>query len=418
MEKGERATGRIKVVDANRVPGARTKWVEIDLDTIGHNVREIRRFLRPEVKMAAIVKADAYGHGAVPTVKTVLANGADVLGVTSVSEAQELRRAGIVVPILVLGSLLPDEAPAVVKYDLTPALFSLPVARRLDNLAGSAGKIVAVHLNVDTGMGRYGLSPEQMLEFARTVREMSNLSIEGIFTHFAAAFTMDKQFTHGQFERFRQVCEALADDGLHIPCRHAASSAAVLRYPETHLDMVRVGALLYGQGPVPEINTVVNLRPAWQLKTRLVHVREMPAGANIGYGQDFRLPKATTAAVIPVGYADGFAVQPVNRPVHLKDVVRQIVKDIARFLNLRRVRETVAVKGRPAPLIGRVGMQHCVLDVGRIEDVAAGEEIVLDGKRSIVSPRIPRYYRRDGNLCRYRAGIPDGRGNITLVRRK
>lgn len=391
--------------------------MEVDLDNIAHNLNEVRNFLRPDVKIVAMVKADGYGHGAVPVAVTALAGGADYLGVTCISEALELRHAGITAPLLVLGSVLPEEAAAVVRHNLTPALFSLAVARRLDQLAGSAGKRVNVHLAVDTGMGRYGLLPEETLDFARAVRELPNIFIEGIYTHFAAAFTADKHFTIGQFDRFRQIVEALAADGLFIPYQHAASSAAVLRYPETHLNMVRVGALLYGQGPVPEISTVVKLRPTWQLKARLVYVRNLPAGANIGYGQDFRLTKATTVAVFPVGFADGFMVQPVNRPVHLKDVIRQVGKDIARYLNLRRVRETVAVHGKPAPFLGRVGMQHCVLDVGGIEGVEAGETIALDGKRSTVNPRIARFYRESGKINRYRPGPSGVRKGVRVVRR-
>lgn len=413
--KEGKSTGKIRIKDANRIPGNCSKWIEIDLDNIMHNVGEVRQFLSPEVKVVAMVKADAYGHGAVPVARTVLAGGADMLGVTSVPEAVELRRNGIAAPLLVLGSVRPEEASAVVRRDLTPALFSFPVARRLDELGGLAGKIVNVHLAVDTGMGRYGLFPEQVIDFARAVREMPNLFIEGIYTHFAAAFKGDKQFTLAQFDRFRQVLEALAEDGFRIPYRHAACSAAVLRCPETHLNMVRIGALLYGQGPVPEISTVIKLRPAWQLKTRLVYVREMPAGANIGYGQDYRLPKATTVAVFPVGYADGFMVQPVNRPLHLKDVTRQIAKVTARYLNLQLVQETVMVKGHAAPLIGRVGMQHCTLDVGGIEDVEAGEIITLDSKRSLISARIPRFYRQGGKICLYRAAPTGVRSDITVV---
>ena len=212
---------------------------------------------------------------------------------------------------------------------------------QLNILGEMAGKKVKVHIKVDTGMGRYGISTMDAGEFVRLVSGLENLLLEGIYTHFAAAFTPDKAFTIAQFARFKAVLETIAAEGITIPYQHAASSAAILRYPETHLTMVRVGSLLYGQGPVPEISTLVQLRPTWQLKARLTAVHKVPAGTNIGYGQDFRLKQATTIGVLPIGFADGFQVQPVNRPVTFGDLLRSLLKEVARFFNTSRFRDTV-----------------------------------------------------------------------------
>ncbi len=383
-----------------------TRWVEVDLDNLAHNLREVRNYLPAAVTLLAVVKADAYGHGAVPVARTALLGGASYLGVTRVEEALELRAAQIMAPILVMGAILPEEAEKIVAYDLTATVFTDDIAERLDYLGGLSGRKVKVHIKVDTGMGRYGLPPADTLELIRRVRRLEYIEVEGIYTHFAAAFVRDSPLTRQQFAAFQSLLATLAAEGLTPQYQHAASSAAALRYPETALSMVRIGSLLYGQGPVPEISTVVHLRPTWQLKARLTAVRPAAAGTNIGYGRDFHLRTATTIGVLPIGFADGYLVQSVNRPARMIDLFREVVKDIVKYFQPGKYAETVLIRDHRAPLLGRVGMQHCVVDLGAIPDAAVGDAAVLDGKRSTVSARIPKVYRQDGQLTRepYRTG--------------
>ncbi len=326
-------------------------WAEIDLDAIAWNVRNLKAHVGPGTMLMAVVKANAYGHGAVPVARAALEAGADRLAVNRAEEGVALRKAGIDAPILLLGPSLPSQAGAIVEHGLTPTVISKDLATAL-NEAGP----VTVHVKVDTGMGRFGIMPEEALEFFRFLHTLPNLHVEGIFTHFAVADLADKSYTRKQFRRFREVLDLLEEHGLRPPIRHVCNSAATMDLPEMHLEMVRVGIAMYGLRPSDEVEPAVPIRPALSLKSRVARVRVLPPGSGISYGLTYVTEKETKVALVPVGYGDGY---------------HRLISN----------RGQVLIHGRRAPIVGRVCMDQFVVDVSGIPDVKEGDEIVLVGRQ-------------------------------------
>ncbi|MEA3460042.1 MAG: alanine racemase, partial [Chloroflexota bacterium] len=253
-------------------------WAEIDLDAIAYNVRQLKGLIGERVELMAVVKANAYGHGAVPVAKIALENGATRLAVNRPVGGIELREAGITAPILILGYSPSWEAEAIVRYDLTPTVNEREVASALAEAASSQGKVLPIHVEVDTGMGRFGLLPEEVVSFVKGLADFPSLRLEGFWTHFAVADEADKSYTYQQFETYRGVLRRLEEAGVEIPVRHVANSAAILDLPETHLGMVRCGIAIYGLYPSPEVHHSLPLRPAVSLKSHVARVRTLPAG--------------------------------------------------------------------------------------------------------------------------------------------
>lgn len=368
-------------------------WTEIDLGAIAHNIQEIRRVTTPSAKVMAVVKANGYGHGAVEVGRTALANGADWLGVARVAEGVSLREAGIEAPILTLSYIPPEQSGEVVRHRLSQAVYTRAMALALAETAAGEGTRARVHLKVDTGMGRIGWlagpgAAQEILELARN----PHLEIEGLFTHFAAADEANKSYTLEQFDKFVELTEALRKNGLEIPLRHAANSAAIMEMPETHLDMVRAGIIVYGLYPSDEVDhSRVKLRPAMSLKAKVAYVKEVPAGFKVSYGCTYTTSKPTIIATLPLGYADGYS-------------------------RLFSSRGKALLHGRRAPVVGRVCMDQIMVDVGHIPGVNMGDEAVLIGRQGdeeisadevaaklgtinyevtcMVSYRVPRIYIR------------------------
>lgn len=333
-------------------------WSEINLDALAHNVRQLRSVTSPQAELMAIVKANAYGHGAEQVAWTALASGAKRLGVARVSEGIELREAGIAAPILVLGYTVPEEYPLLLKHNLIQTVYNIEIARGLSALASRANKKAPVHIKVDTGMGRLGFFPDSrgivdILDIAR----LPHLELSGIFTHFATADSRDKSYARLQWSKFTGLLDALARAGLTFPCRHAANSAAILEMPETHLDMVRAGIAIYGVWPSKEVaNRRVHLQPVMAVKTRIAHVKEVPADFGVSYGVTYTTSAPTVVATIPAGYADGYS-------------------------RLLSSKGEVLIRGQRAPVIGRICMDQFMVDVGHLPDVEPGEEVVLLGRQ-------------------------------------
>ncbi len=339
--------------------GGRPTRAEVDLDRIAHNVTVLRRLTRPGTAFMAVVKADGYGHGAAEVAAVALEHGATWLGVAIPEEALALRAAGIGAPILVLGPILPHQAAMVVAAGARATVSGVAEARALGRAARAAGREPAVvHLKVDTGMGRIGLLPDEAgAERALQVAGQPGVSVEGIFTHFAAADEADKGYTRWQLDRFFGFLEVLARRGLKPAIRHAANSAGLLEVPESHLDLVRVGIALYGLFPSPEVRREVDLRPALRLVTAVAQVRTVPAGTRVSYGCTWQAGRDTVLAVLPAGYADGYRRALGNRA-------------------------QVLVGGRRAPVVGHVCMDQTIVDVGDLSGVAPGDEAVLLGEQS------------------------------------
>ncbi|HVB75556.1 MAG TPA: alanine racemase [Ktedonobacteraceae bacterium] len=354
----------------------RPTWVEIDLSAIAHNTRQVAALVGPRVRVLASLKADAYGHGAVKVAHAVLHNGASMLGVATVSEAMPLREAGIHAPILVFGYVPAWQMREAVHLGLTVTLYSAEAAQALSRAAVALGRTARAHVKVDTGMGRLGLRTEQVDEvvaLVKLVRELPALELEGIFTHFAMADALDQSHTRMQLARFQNVLQVLEEDGIRPPLAHAANSAAALALPEARLDMVRPGIALYGLHPSEHVRLPESFRAALSFKTQVAQVKLIPAGECLGYGCTFYTERPTTIAVLPVGYADGFRRAPANWG-------------------------SVLIHSQEAPLLGRVCMDQCMVDVSHIPQTRVGDEVVLIGRQGSASLTAEQVAQRLGSI--------------------
>ncbi len=335
-------------------------WAEIDLDALAHNMKEIRRITSTGAEVVAVVKADAYGHGAIQVSKVLLESGASRLAVSMLDEAIELRKNGIDVPILTLGHTDPRRAREIIEYNLEQTVFSVEFAEAISEQAAAAHKKVAIHIKIDSGMNRVGfLSGENSVEEILRIAQMPGIAIEGIFSHFAVADTPDDEFTRKQFRTFMETVDKLEKKGLYIPKKHICNSAGILRFPEMHLDMVRAGLIMYGMTPkdCPEPYTNIDLIPAMTLKSSIVHLKTISSGETVSYGRRFTTEKESVIATIPIGYADGYARKLSNRAAAL-------------------------LHGERVPVIGTVCMDMCMLDVSKLKSTAkVSEEVVLFGKQ-------------------------------------
>lgn len=332
---------------------------EIDLDAYQHNVRALKAWVGDSVEVAVAVKANAYGHGAVPLSAAALEAGASHLAVATVDEGVQLRRGGIVAPILVMGSLEPSQAAAVVGANLTPTITCESHAVALAAASVSQGVRTPVHLKVDTGMHRNGAEPTAAPVLASIVQGLPSLELEGLYTHMACAddhSERGRRCTQRQFEVFLAARAELLAMGLEVPVSHVANSAATLSQPEMHLDMVRCGIATYGLYGSEDVPRSVELRPVMALKSRIARVHDLRPSDGVSYGHDFVARGRTTVALLPIGYGDGYR----------------------RCLSARA---EVLVRGRRARIAGRICMDQLVLDVSDIEDVRVGDEAVLIGQQ-------------------------------------
>lgn len=381
-------------------------WAQVDLDAIAHNFTVISRSLSGDCRPIAIVKADGYGHGAVPVAQALAKAGADFFGVSNLEEALQLRRGGIDRPILILAYTPPEEARRLAENNITQTVLTPDYAARLNHAAAGAGCRVRVHIKLDTGMSRVGLSCREAEDVAHAIGEaaavcrLPHLQVEGIFTHFASADEVqDGGYTTGQFTRFMQVADGLEQQGIHLSVRHCCNSAATMVHPEMHLDRVRPGIILYGLAPDPSwMGKLMDLRPAMELKTVVSMVKTIPAGTPVSYGRTYTADHPMRVATIPIGYADGYP---------------RCMSGRARML----------VNGRFAPVIGRVCMDQCMLDVTDIPDVEAGSIVTVFGKDGdevlpveevaalnntihyetvcLIGKRVPRVYLQNGEVVGY-----------------
>ncbi len=345
-----------------------TTWVEIDTAALADNARRVRALLGPATQLCAVVKANGYGHGAVLAAQAFVEGGAQWLAVTSVAEAVELREAGFSQPLLLLTSCLPDEADEVVARGLIATVSALPTAAALSSAAERRGVRAAVHLLVDTGMGRDGVLPEEAAALYAQLAELPALSVDGVFTHFPNSIAADKAPTRAQLARFLATVARLAPRPRWV---HAANSGAAVDVPEARLDLARVGTLLYGQSPSRQVGRVEGLRQGWALKSRLIEVRRLPAGATIGYGSEYRLPAERLVGTLAVGWQHGFAVLPESLASGWRGAVNA----------WRRRPPTVTIKGVTCPVIGRISMQTCCVDVTAVSEVAVGDVADVPARR-------------------------------------
>lgn len=348
------SNGQTKVLTPAGLGLFRPTWAEVNLKLLKENVKELVSLTAPGAVMMAVVKASAYGHGAVPVAKACLEAGAKWLGVALLEEALELRRAGITSPILVLGAVPSEGMEVAIKDEVSFTVFTADHVKQAAQAAGRVGKRARVHLKVETGMGRIGARPGAELEtLAVAFRHSPEVLLEGTFTHFACADAPDKSYTEMQFAVFREALEILSREGLDPGIRHCANSAATIDLPETHLDMVRPGLSLYGYLPSERTLRKAHLTPCLEWKTQIVHLKRVPAGTAISYGSTYVAPRETAIATVPVGYADGYPRALSNRGEAL-------------------------FRGRRVRIAGRVCMDQMMLDLG--PDACGLVEVLESGK--------------------------------------
>jgi len=284
-------------------------WAEVNLDSIAHNVRLFREKTKSGTELMGVVKANAYGHGILGIVPVLMENGVTRLAVAMLDEAIELRKNNVKLPILVLGYTDPHRAKEIIEYNVTQTVYGKELALSLSRAGEELQKEARIHIKIETGMGRVGFKPDsESIEIIREIQAMPHLFIEGIFTHFACADEEDPSYTLMQFKQFMDICNELEKTGIHIPIRHACNSAATLRFPEMHLDMVRIGILMYGMSPSSFCNAMRNgFRPAMTLKTNVILVKGLEADQSVSYGRTFVAKQKSIIATIPVGYADGYS---------------------------------------------------------------------------------------------------------------
>jgi alanine racemase len=366
----------------------RPSWAEIDLNAIAHNVHQVKSLLRPSTRFMCVVKADGYGHGGVKVAEAALAAGVDCLGVATLNEAILLREAGVTAPILLLGYAWPPYYGEALHYHVELTIFRYEDAEALARLARQNRESVEIHVKINTGMNRLGITPDaEGAEIVRRISALPGLKIKGIFTHFAASDQRDQSVTDQQYAAFQTMLNLLRRRGVPVSIRHCANSAATVALPHTHLDMVRAGIICYGLRPSAEVDTApLRLQPAMSLKTRIVQLRDISPGEAVSYGCTYRSTAPRRIATVPIGYADGYS-------------------------RLLSNRAQAWLHGWRIPLIGRVCMDQCMFDVTEAPRAQLMDEILLFGPQGVtaddvgdwmgtinyevvcqVSSRVPRVY--------------------------
>lgn len=333
----------------------RPTWAEIDLSAVRDNLANLRGMLDGSVSIMAVVKANAYGHGLCQVSDVMVKGGVSYLGVATVDEAITLRKSGIKAPILVLGSVLAEEAKAAIENDVTLTLCNRGLLGAIKSEAEKLKVRPKVHIKIDTGMGRIGVWYEEALPFIKEVSSVKDIDLEGIYTHFSSA-ARDKLFTRMQLAFFEDLLEDVASSGIDVKYKHAANSIAIVDWKKSHMNLVRPGILFYGVYPKESFRKNLKLKPVMNLKTKIVYLKDTPAGRSISYGRTYITQKDTKIATIPIGYADGYG---------------RILSNKAQAL----------VKGQYVRIVGIVTMDQTLLDVGDVKDVEVGDEVVLIGKQ-------------------------------------
>jgi alanine racemase len=335
-------------------PEMRATRALVHLSNLRHNLERLRDHTGPGPRFCLAVKADAYGHGIVPVGRGAAAAGIEYLAVATVDEAVELREGGLQIPILLYSLPTPEEVPEVVRHGATPVVSDLEIVDLIQAEARSAGTVVPVHLKVDTGMGRIGCRPEDAAGVAAGIAERENVKLEGLSTHFASSDSRDRDQTESQIAAFNRAIESIRQVGVNPGLVHAGNSGGLVQYPAAWYDMVRPGILAYGYYPSDEVDRNLGIRPVMELRSRVIQIKEVEPGSPVSYGATWRAPRRTCIATVPVGYGDGY-----NR--------------------LLSNRAEVGIGGRRFPIVGRVCMDHIMVDLGPAHDVHRFDDVVLFG---------------------------------------
>jgi len=381
----------------------RPVWAEVNLDNLAHNIKEVRRVTKPEAMVTAVIKADGYGHGSVEIGQTLLDNGADRFAVATLTEAIQLRKYYKEVPILVLGYTPEEDSDEVIRHNLIQTVYAFEQAQALDRVAKENRVKAKVHIKLDTGMGRLGLRAEKdAVIVTEYISKLGNIEIEGIYTHFAVADEVNKDYTLSQVKKYNMVIEELEALGIQIPIKHVSNSAAIIDLPELNYNMVRAGIMLYGLYPSHDVSHEnVKLKEVMSLKARISHVKQVGPGVGVSYGLLYTTEQDTTIGTIPLGYADGYT-------------------------RLYTGNAKAIVEGEVRPIIGRICMDQCMVDLTGL-DVQRGDEITLFGPAGghhitidevaswidtinyevvcMISKRVPRVYKSQGEIIQIKDAL-------------
>ena len=381
----------------------RPVWAEIDLDILANNMRNIKK-LAGNKEVMAVVKADAYGHGALDVAPCLLENGASRLAVAMLTEAIELRNNNITAPIMILGYTPSYLGEDLINYDIEQTIYDLDYAKELSSLSISLNKKAKVHIALDTGMGRIGFLPsDESFNAICEICALDGLDVIGIFTHFSSSDEEDKEYTQYQFNQIYDFISRLEKQGINIPLKHASNSAAIIDMPNTYLDSVRAGIILYGYYPSNEVKKEnLSIKPSLTLKAKIAHVKELESGMYISYNRTFKTSRKSKIATIPIGYADGY--------------IRTLKHDAK-----------VIVNGQLAPIVGNICMDQFMIDVTDIDDVKSGDEVILLGESNgikfnaddlakcmdsinyevlcLLKKRVPRAYIKNGEIIHVKNNV-------------
>ena len=377
----------------------RPTYVEINLDNLSHNFREIQKIVKEGTIVMPVIKANGYGHGSVELGRMYKELGAERVAVSLLNEGMELRRSGLDLPILILNYTPGEQMKEVAAYDLTQAIYRYEDAKALSEAAGEMGKTAKLHIKIDSGMGRLGFQPtEKSVEEILKLKDLENIEVEGIFTHFAKADELDKTVTRDQYRKYSWLVQELEKRGFNPPIKHVSNSAAIIDLPEYNLDMVRPGIMLYGYYPSEEVDkSRIELRPAMTLKAVVSNIKTVSEGTGISYGHLYKAPRESRIATVPIGYADGYT--------------RMLTGKAEAY-----------VGGGMAPVAGKICMDQLMLDVTDIPNVEIGNEVVFFGEGigeyptveqvaeklgtvnyeviCMMSRRLPRVYKKDGKVIK------------------
>lgn len=379
---------------------SRAVWAEINLDNLAHNMQEVRRITQKSSLISAVIKADGYGHGAVHIAQTLLDNGANRLAVATLSEAIELRSSFPTVEIMILGYTPNELAKDVIEHNIIQTIYSLEQAQEFSKIAQNLHKNIITHIKIDSGMHRLGLLPsEETIDTVLKINTLNNLTIEGIFTHFATADETNKEYTKEQVNKFSSFVDKLEQKGLYIPIKHVSNSAAIIDLPEFNFDMVRAGIMLYGLYPSKMVNhNNVKLKEVMCLKAKVSQVKELNENSGVSYGLTHVFPKKATIALLPIGYADGYS-------------------------RLLSNKAEVLVNNQKASIVGSVCMDQCIIDVTDIKTEVEDEVILFGGNSTegisidnianklqtinyeivcMVNKRVPRVYMKNNKQIHFK----------------
>lgn len=364
-------------------------WIEIDLDNVRRNYREVKSKIGGRKGVIAVVKADAYGHGLVATAKALEQEQVDILAVSHFGEGRELREQGIKAPILLMTPALPENYGAIVDLDLIPTVDN---AANLAALAEAAGaKEYPFHLKINTGMNRFGLDLDAIPEFFKELHKYGNIRLAGVFSHIATALSKDHPQTKQQIANFEAALAVIRSEIDYNFDVHLCNSAAAIACPAARYDYVRVGTVLYGQFPAAYLQGSLSLAHTWQAKARIIEVRQAAAGARVGYSGDYIVKKNQRLGVIPVGYTDGFGIQPPLNNVSWKIFVRQALKLLRSFVR-RRPNNVVYFEGKSLAVVGRIAMQTAVISLEHT-DAGIGAVVDVPLRRTAVAPSTKKIYK-------------------------